>query len=707
MGFRDLDIKACYESGVDDIIEEFYEPVLNNAVRYDRIAGFFSSSSLAIVSRGLYGFIKNNGKMRLITSPILGREDAAVIEEYISGNFSNLLYYFNSDIEHLQDEFIKNHVKALGWMLVNGMLEIKLALPIDTDYTQKIKDGEDFNGLFHQKVGILKDSDNYELSFSGSINESASAWVYNDEEFKVFKAWPIASEYFLRDKGRFHELWNGLRPNTKVYDLPQAIKNNLIQYAKDFDIETISVKRYLQRRSSKFDFNDSTISLFPYQAESLNKWKGNGYRLLFEMATGTGKTRTAIAGIKRLMTTSKRLVVIVSTPQNTLSMQWKDEVYKLGLKFDSFETIDGTMRNWEQKLQQILLSNSVGMANHCAIFTTHITSSSNKFTAAITKYLSPETISLFVGDEVHWLGASKLRKSLLPNYIYRIGLSATPSRWFDDEGTNLLIDYFGNDSFEFTIHDALTEVNPLTGKHFLVNYYYNVSTASLNEDETDDYRMITKKIVRLSKHVDTDDEVRERYELLLEKRANIVKNAESKYEILENILDELNASQELQDLIIFVSPQQINRVMEILFQKGVIFHRLTEAEGTRKERKFDGASEREHIIKLFKAKTYKALVAIKCLDEGIDIPSASIGILMASSTNPREYIQRIGRIIRQEENKSFARVYDICIKKIAGLDGEELDLEQQVRRKEFTRLREIAENSINPIDVLNVINKLK
>ena len=706
MGFRELEIKACYESGIDDIIEEFYEPVLGEAVQYDRIAGFFSSSSLAIVSRGLYGFIKNKGKMRLITSPILGREDAQVIEEYISGDFSNLMMNFSSDLEKLQDEFAQNHVKALGWLLANGLLEIKLALPIGTDYSQKINDGDDFNGLFHQKVGILTDKNGDELSFSGSINESASAWVYNDEEFKVFKAWPIASEYFIRDKGRFHELWNGLRPNTKVYDLPEAIKNNLIQYAKDFDVETISVKRYLQRRSSKFDFKDSTIPLFPYQAEALNKWKGNGYRLLFEMATGTGKTRTAIAGIKRLMSTSKRFVVIISTPQNTLSMQWKDEVNKLGLKFNFAETIDGTARKWEDKLKQILLSNAVGMANHCAIFTTHITASSDKFTSAITEYLSPETISLFVGDEVHWLGASRLRKALLPNYIYRIGLSATPSRWFDDEGTNLLIDYFGNEHFEFSIHDALTEVNPLTGKHFLVNYYYNVSTASLNEEETDDYREVTKQIVRLSKCVDVDDDVRERYERLLEKRANIIKNAEAKYDILENILDDLNASQELQDLIIFVSPQQISRVMELLFEKGIRFHRLTEAEGTRKERQYGGISEREHIIKLFKAKTYKVLVAIKCLDEGIDIPCASTGILMASSTNPREYVQRIGRIIRQEDNKTFARVYDICIEKISGLYGDELDLEKQVRRKEFTRLREIAENSINPIDVLNIVKQL-
>ena len=118
-------------------------------------------------------------------------------------------------------------------------------------------------------------------------------------------------------------------------------------------------------------------------------------------------------------------------------------------------------------------------------------------------------------------------------------------------------------------------------------------------------------------------------------------------------------------------------------------------------------SEREHIIKLFKRKDYKALVAIKCLDEGIDIPSASTGILMASSTNPREYVQRIGRIIRQEDNKTFAHLYDICVNKVAELTGEELELEHRIRQKEFIRMEEIAENSMNPYDVHEIISKLK
>ena len=190
-------------------------------------------------------------------------------------------------------------------------------------------------------------------------------------------------------------------------------------------------------------------------------------------------------------------------------------------------------------------------------------------------------------------------------------------------------------------------------------------------------------------------------------QANITKNAVGKYDTLKEILGSLEKQNMLQDLIIFVSPEQKETVMEILYNRNIVFHNLTEAEGTRKEKKYGGISEREYIISQFKEKTYKALVAIKCLDEGIDIPSASIGILMASSTNPREYIQRIGRIIRQDENKTFAHLYDICVDKVEGLDGEELELERKIRQKETIRMSEIAENSINPVDVLEIITNLK
>ena len=706
MSYKDIDIQACYESGTSDIVEDFYEPVLMASVSYDRIAGFFSSAALAIASRGLYGFIKNRGQMRLVTSPILSGEDAEIIRKVTESPEKLTDIDLGINLTNICNEFVDNHVKALGWMLREGLLEMRLAVITNNNRPCTV---EEINksGLFHQKVGILRDVDGNELSFSGSINETASAWINNDEEFKVFKAWDDSREYYQKDQSRFEEIWNGQRQNLEVFDLPSAIKDKLIQRSSDFDIEKISIKQYRRSKANSFDFKNSPISLFYYQANALNKWKDNTYRLLFEMATGTGKTRTAVAGISRILATSKRVVVIISTPQNTLSKQWKEnEVEPLGVHFDRSEIIDGTVKDWKSKLSSILLDNATGFADHCVIYTTHSTASSEKFTSTMLRDLSKDSITLFVGDEVHWLGARKLRRALLSRYNFRIGLSATPSRWFDDEGSQYLVDYFGGKNFVFSIHDALTEINPITGKHFLVNYYYHISKVGLNAEETAEYKNITQQMLRLASKIEADPEAEERYERLLEQRANIIKNADEKYNILDKLLDELNAKGRIENLIIFVSPQQINNVMETLVQKKIIFHKLTESEGTRREKKYDGLSEREFIIKRFKSGDYQVLVAIKCLDEGIDIPSADTGILMASSTNPREYVQRIGRIVRQGANKTFAHLYDMCVGKVDTLDDDEQKLENKIKQKEIIRLTEIANNAINVTDATEIIMSL-
>lgn len=698
MSFKDINILDTYESSTTDLIEEFYSPILAQSTNYDRIAGFFSSSSLAVAARGLAEFIDNGGHMRLITSPRLSSSDAAIFEKFVANPDSLSPEELGIDINNIEDEFTKNHVKAMGWMLQQGLLEIKLALVETANKLSLSKIDPSNSGIFHQKVGIFTDSDGNQISFSGSINESASAWICNDEEFKVFKAWDSTKNYFESDKNRFNEIWNNRRKNVSVFSLPTAVKNQLIEYSRDFDKETITLRHYLKTRSNKsFDFNHYKISLFEFQSKSLNQWKyRNHYRQLFEMATGCGKTRTAIAGVSHLLDTHERLVVIVSTPQNTLTKQWIDEFNNLDVSFDESCLIDGTNSKWRSDLNTIILRNNLGLSKHIAIFTTHTTASSKDFINIIKDNLNNYENTVFVGDETHWLGAPKLRNALLPEYNYRIGLSATPSRWFDDFGTKTLENYYGNNHFEFTIADALCSVNPNTQKHFLVKYYYNLESVELSVEEVVEYKSKTKLLRKLASQKEKDPNIAERYDRLLEQRANIIKNAEKKYDVLEGIIQELQSKNELEDLIIFVSHQQISRVLQILLKNNVICHKLTQNEGTKEEKKYSGKTERQFIIEKFKSKEYKAIVAIKCLDEGIDIPSACRGILMASSSNPREYIQRIGRIIRQDIGKNFSYLYDIYVDSIEAVDEEDREFETIIREKEKTRIREIAQNAINP-----------
>lgn len=701
MSYKNISIKSSYETGEDDLVDSFYIPVLENAIQYDRIAGFFSSSSLAIASKGLAGLIKNKGKMRLIACPQLQSNDVEIIKQVCEGENSLLEENLINSISSMKDEFENNHVKALGWMLSKGFLEIKIAIPIKTSMYAFSNTSN--KGIFHQKVGLLKDREGNEISFSGSINETALGWIDNIEEFKVFKSWiPEQNNYLLDDIKKFNEFWNNKRKNVKVIELPDAVKDNLVKKSNDFDINTIDLKMYKKIKKSK-KIKDE-LGLFFYQKDAINKWKDNNYKLLFQMATGTGKTRTAIGCITEALNISNKLLIIVSCPQGTLSLQWKREIDELDLGINYSEIIDGTNKKWRDSLDEILLKISIGYYDTAIIYTTHITCSKKEFIERINNRKN-KIKTIFIGDEVHGLGATKTRLGLLEEYEYRVGLSATPSRWFDESGTYLLEEYFGNENFEFSIADALSTINPLTGKTFLVNYYYYIEFVKLTDDEIQGYKKLSLDIKKLNLCKKKSEEYAERIERLLFKRANIIKNAENKYAKLQEILYRMD---NIEDLIIFVSSEQLNNVLKILSNMKIPAHRLTQNEGTVSNINYGGLTEREYIINKFKDKQYKVLVAIKCLDEGIDIPSASKAILMANSTNPREYVQRIGRVIRQSKNKKNATIYDISIEPSYNrIDDEYIrQFEKMVCKKERVRLEEIALNAINNAEMILKIESI-
>lgn len=702
MSLKDIDLKQSYESDNEDLIENFYEPVLSHSTKYLRLAGFFSSSSLAIAARGIASLIKNGGKYLLICNPVLSKNDAKVITD----STSDIPLDISLDLDNIDSEFERDHVKAMGWMLSKGHLEIKLAVVYDDNGNPVTIEDTSHYGIFHQKVGILFDSEGNSISFSGSINESATAWLKNDEEFKVFRSWDATKSFVDSDFKRFQSYWCDSKKKTRIFSLPEAIKYKLISFSKDFDVESLSLKHYKFKRAiSKYDsLQRPTIPLFSYQETAVEKWKDNNYSLLFEMATGTGKTRTAIACIAHVLSITTKLIIVVSCPQSTLSQQWGTELDSLGISADKKIVVDSTNPNWSKQMESAILEIENGFTNTLLLLTTHDSASKERFTELI-KNGAANIDTIFVGDETHWLGAGKRRNALLPSYKYRIGLSATPARWFDDNGSKLIVDYYGNNNFEFTIADALNTINPLTSKTFLVNYMYNLIDVQLSEEEGIEYQNLTHQLIRAYANRENSEEAEGRYQRLLMKRADLVKNAESKYSALDKLIVDLIKKGELQDLIIFVSPQQKDQVKEILNNHNVLSHELTEKQGTRRNKAYGGVSEREHILNCFKKGIYQVLIAIKCLDEGIDIPTASRGILMASSTNPREYIQRIGRIIRQSPGKTRSFLYDMTVLGCDFLSDEEKKLDKRIREKEILRIREIAKNALNSYDSEIVINQ--
>lgn len=695
MGLRDIKIKSSYETLAEDPVAMFYVPSLREAVQYDRIAGFFSSTSLALAARGVLGLIENGGKMRMLVSPCLSPLDAEMIRMAADEPWSVIELSMIACLDDLKDTLEDDHVRALGWMLAKGLLEMKIAYVLEDD-------GDPSGALFHQKVGILRDARGDAISFSGSINETASGWLSNAEEFKVFKSWESGERsYFDSDVAKFEEFWNGKRPYVKVVEPSCLLLERFVKIGEGFDLDRLRLESYVRER--KMALASEKISLFPYQAEAVAKWRGNDCRLMLEMATGTGKTRTAIACMNLLLASESKLVCVVATPEVTLTRQWDSEIRALGVEFDQViyaDSSNGGRREWSVGLGRGLSGLAAGRFRSLLVLTTHATASSKDFVSLMGS-VTDDTEMCFVGDEVHGLGAPKFRRALLDGYRYRIGLSATPERWFDESGTRLLRNYFGEDAFVFSIRDAQETVNPLTGETFLTPYRYRLMFVSLDDDEMDRYLALTAKIVRLA-HADDDDAV-ERREKLLRDRADITKNAAAKLPLFE----ELIRSEPVKDTLVFSSPQQIAETCKVLARNRVAAHSFTMAQGTRRKKEFGGLSERQYLIKQFKDGHLQALVAISCLDEGIDIPSAQRAILLSSSTNPREYIQRVGRVIRRFPGKQQAEVIDFAVEPDWSRihDPDMLRYEIGVFEKEMHRIEDMGSNAENSTDVLFQINK--
>lgn len=665
MSFKQIYLKNCYDSDEDNILTDFYIPILSNAIHYKRIAGYFSSSSFALAASGLAKFIENGGIMQLIVNIGLPEQDVEAIKRGLKSPKEIIDEMMINNLDSLESELIRNHVQALAWMVAKRKLDIKIAI-VDENI-----------GIFHQKTGILEDQEGNKVSFSGSDNESASGWAFNIEEFKVFKNWENSEKHFLEsDIKRFEKFWNNMGSRTIVVDFPDALRKKLISMAPKDSNDLDAVLKYISRSHQK-----KKKTLRDYQESAINSWINNDHKGIFEMATASGKTFTAISCIGRVETEVNGLLVIVACPFQHLVTQWKKELEDCG--YEAYE-IYGNKNKWSGHIANKILDLKLGYCKKSCFITTYDTLASEYFIEMMDKVTVP---IFFIGDEIHCSGSSKRSQGLLNKFVYRLGLSATPSRWFDDEGTKIILDYFDKTVFEFTINDAIK-------RGFLTPYEYNPHFVSLEERELKEYRDLGRKMAMLSSKKDSIN--KKKFELLGIRRQSIVKNAHNKLSEFDNILDDIK---EIDKCLVYCSPQQIERVMEIMTMKGILFHRFTAEEDV---------EERENILKNFENGIYKSLVAMKCLDEGVDVPATKTAIILASSGNPREFIQRRGRVLRIFPGKVKSIIHDIIVvPKIDAIsDTNYIELEKRILIKELSRLKEFADSSINPLRATRVIMDL-
>lgn len=642
MSFKDLDFKYNYSSVSSDLLNDFYIPALSEAIKYDRIVGYFNSTSLAIAAKGIVNFIRNNGKMRLLCGVQLNEDDlnSILLVDEIKNEISNS---FLEDICNLEEGIVKNHVKLLAWMVVKGNLEIKIGV-------KKDKNGYS-GGMLHSKNGLMWDNEDNCLSFTGSNNETASGWLRNIEKFKLFLSWEN-DNYVRPDIEEFNVLWNNEFDSLEVFDIPNASKLGLIKIAPKNEDDFNELVKKINKESTVNDKRE----LYPHQKEAIDSWFKNDNKGIFEMATGTGKTFTSIKAIERLANDEKMLVTVIACPFAHLAEQWKKDIEKFGISrvFDIYSSANS---NWKKDLNRLIFNINLGIDDNAIILTTHNTFSSDVFINELDNLKNP---SLLVVDEMHHVGSSKFKEGLLDSYDYRLGLSATPSRFMDDEGTDLLLNYFGGVVFKFEIADALIRTNN-KGETFLTPYCYCPMRVKFDAEEEEEYTKLSAVIAQLYARIKNRNEnnLNEQLQRLVRKRKRLINNVKMKYDVLIDILNQLKT---VDHLIIFCSPQQRQKVLEILNELNVgPVHSFTSNEGTKRKEKFGGISEREYLLKEFDKGEYKVLVAMKCLDEGVDVPSADKVIIMSSTTNPMEYIQRRGRVLRRYPGKEKATIYDMVV----------------------------------------------
>lgn len=676
MSLRNINIKDTYSSNskASNLILDFYNPVIGQAVSYDRITGYFSPTVLAVAARGFAGLIGTGGKIRLITSVQLDDRTYDSIVKAGANLGEESLPDF--DPRTIKSEIDKDYLTVFAWLYRTGQLEMKVAI------TSKERT------MLHQKIGIVTDTEGNSISFSGSNNETPHGWIHNIEQFKVFKSWnPYTTSFFESDKEEFDVLWNDLSNKAKVLDIGDAIKDKLIQkmgHENRGDINTV-VKRIrkeehtnslrfspVRGRDAHFldtssygteasaDRDDTPIDkslddilqrvnkkpLREYQKQAIDHWKYNNYRGVFEMATGTGKTVTSINALKQLREQKGKLHAVILVPLVTLAEQWKQDVIDI---LDNVTVIIASSANndWRDRFNNLVNARRFNIDSDYVIVTTYSSFSSTKFTDLISE-LPDDDITL-VGDEMHNIVTeANLRGLDNPKYHFRLGLSATPTRlWKPDESEEAL-SLFGTNTYRYGLDKALE-------KGFLVPYSYHIHRAYLTEEEYEEYAALSKEISQLSQMGGSTNKGNSAYQHKLIQRARIKKQAANKLIVVNELVATLRKSGNFKDTLIYVdSETHLSEMQKILTQQHI------------KTTKFTGSetlAQRLETISNLRSHKIDAIVAIKCLDEGVDIPSAHTALFLANNTDPREYVQRLGRVLRLDPsgNKKSANIHDFLV----------------------------------------------
>ena len=715
MSLRDHHIKSEYRSLIDNVVQDFYLPLLHEANLYKRAVGFFSSSSLVEISKGIGDMAKNGGKIEIIASPYLSDDDINAIKTgYENRNkiIEQALLRQLSD-DHT-DDYSMERLNLLANLIADNVMDIRIAY---TDNHREL-------GMYHEKMGIIEDHDGNHVAFSGSMNESMTAMAINYETIDVFCDWKgeEADRVKLKENA-FYSMWNNFEPSLQVLEFPKISEAMIDKYRRkepDFDIDNEQFYRRMSGYISAFSKSrqraddkpvgariPEDVTLHDYQKEAISVWVGENYRGIFDMATGTGKTYTGLGAISKLSEDlDDELAVIIVAPYQHLVEQWVEDIEKFNMN-PIVAYGNPAHKDWRKKLSKAVLDQKIRRDKRffCMVCT-NATFTDKYLQEQIGKIKTP---ILLVVDEAHNFGARTYAKLLDDRFTYRLALSATLDRHRDEEGTALLYHFFGKKCIEYTLERAIDEDKLTPYKYYPVLVY-------LSDIELESYEELSYEMSKcLIKGKDGKYKLNKRGEILALKRSRVVAGAIQKLDALREailpykddhnilvycgatrIVDESDDAPDDESDI-----RQIEAVTKILGNElGMSVARFTSDENIEQR-----ALIKEHFQK---GDDLQAIVAIKCLDEGVNIPGIRTAFILASTTNPKEYIQRRGRVLRKAPNKPFAEIYDFVtlprpLDSVSGLTIEQANRDKTLVKNELARIKEFGRLAMNSMVANNLI----
>lgn len=709
----------------------FFSECLCYSKQFDLMLGYFSSSAISVLSYSFAAFLYNGGKLRLIINDVLTEKDKDAFKKGIG---TDLLCSFDlSDISSLQQTLSnrdKHFFECLSWLIRNNRIEFKIITPKGSD------------GISHTKTGVFFDGVN-KVCFDGSCNFSRTALVSNIESLRVSCCWDgtIAIASIEDIENDINNVFKGNDENLSYKEI-DFVKTQITQSFNNKDIcELLNDEYKLLENEEELRFSISLEKVFSsvktkiskmikeaeeakerelnephfpypsgprkYQIQAFENWKANKQKGLFAMATGTGKTLTSLNCLLEIYKRKGYYKAIILVPTKTLVDQWFDECRKFN--FRKIIKVYSANSHWKEDIEELKIEEKMSSTASYIIISTY-DSFKREVTFNELKGFS-KSKTLLIADEAHNMGATGIMKRLkhIP-YQRRIGLSATPDRQFDEKGNQSIADFFDvkeNYTFKYDMKDAIND-------GFLCKYEYYPHLVQLTNEEMSEYVELSTKIAQIYSIVERTAEEEEILLALLLRRKRIIHKARNKNEIFRKIiLERFKEKGNLKYTLVYVPEGNKSDYEDADYFDTPSFNEYDDSDHLIDQytkiicdidkkvtvKKFTGETkDRDIILSDFAEGKIQVLASMKCLDEGVDVPRSEMAIFCASTGNPRQFIQRRGRILRNHKDKHIAIIHDLIVAPAMNYDDATYELEKHLLDNELKRVRDFALLSENSND---------